>query len=192
MAEIKGPGSRDWLLENGFVVGDKIDRAYMQDDGTLVGMLSADNILFLHEDKDNTAANDRLPMFGSGQTPREGVYPLPRSQGSYWFRLSGAPAAEMMSKLCSVDLRPHKFSNLQIAKTSMVGTTVFIIRRDYDGMLAYHLIGDLSYTSYLWPVFSEAMREWARLLAWSVLFRAAMRISNIRDNPNTARIVPGE
>lgn len=161
MAEIKGPGVRDWLSHHGFITAEQIDRAYVQDDKTVVGLLAANNVLFLKEDEGHAAQGSRLPLFGTGKVVHDGVYPLPRFQGSYWFRLSGSRSADMMSMLCSVDLRPHRFADLQIAKTMMVGTTVFIIRQDHDNTLAYHLIGDLSYTSYLWPTLTAAMKKFS-------------------------------
>lgn len=160
MAEIKGPRVRDWLRQNGFTAGRQLDRAYLQKDGTLVGLLSDNDILFLREGEEGAADESRLPLFGMGKMPQDGVYPLPRFQSSCWFRLSGASAAEAASKLCGVDLRPHRFADLQIAKTLVAETPFFIIRQDTD-VLSYHLIGDLSYTSYLWPVFIEAMKEFA-------------------------------
>jgi sarcosine oxidase subunit gamma len=89
----------------------------------------------------------------------DGTYLTPRASSHAWFRITGVQAPAMFSKICGIDLRPHKFADLAIAQTSVAKLTGIIIRDDIAGVHAFHLLADSASGEYLWDCVIDAMAE---------------------------------
>ena len=87
------------------------------------------------------------------------TYPVPRADTNCWFALTGRHAAEMMAKLCGVDLRPHKFAEGAIAQTSIARLNTIVLRADLGETPAYYLLTDIASASYMWASLIDAMDE---------------------------------
>ena len=89
----------------------------------------------------------------------DGCYRVARDETSCWLLLSGAHAAEMLAKVCAVDLRPRAFAPDAIAQTNVARLNAVVIRGDIGPVPAYDLITDHASAVYLWGALLDAMAE---------------------------------
>ncbi len=101
---------------------------------------------------------DRLEAARAREKPN-GCYTMPRADSHAWFRIAGRDAARMLAKLCRVDLRPHRFDDLEIAQTIVARLSAIVVRDDIGESLAYHLLADSASALCLWDCLVEAMAE---------------------------------
>jgi sarcosine oxidase gamma subunit len=153
-AGAKGPALRDFLDGGGFRLGTAVNRAYRQDGGALLALLSPTEVLWLG------------PCDGAGILPWQSedaaplapaVYAVPRRGGTFWFHIEGTAARDGFSRLCGIDFRDGAFPDLHVAQTLAARVSVVIIREDQSGSAAYHLIGDISLAAYMWEALATAM-----------------------------------
>lgn len=142
-AGIKGPGTRNWLVAQGYRSPPPANQAVRLPSGLIVAMLGENEALIL--DPDGTAP---LWSFSTGAPLAPGVYPTPRAEGTFWVTVAGAAAPAMFAMLCGVDLRRKAFPDLRVAQTTVAKVSAIIVRDDTAGE-AFHLLGDLSLASYL-------------------------------------------
>ena len=131
------------------------NRAINLDDGCVVARLSQEEHLILC----NPFGEEHLSFKADSQFPR--VYDLPRSDSHSWFALTGQLAAEVLSKICAVDMRLHKFENSSIAQTSIAKINGIIIRNDLNELAlpCFYILADISYAEFLWHSIKDAMQE---------------------------------
>lgn len=163
-AGFKGRDALAWLSGQGFEVGEPLNRAWRQADGALVAKLAPTEALLL-------PAYPWRPV-PVVTPPADGrlCFPVPRRDGSLWFRVTGAEAAAMFAKLCGVDLTPSSFPDLSIAQTSLARMSGIVIREDIardeisgareTPLLSYHLLADSASAGYLWDCLTDAMAEY--------------------------------
>jgi len=158
----KGKGTADWLAGQGLVVPAEPNRTAAQPDGSLALRLAQEEIFLLGDLRGQGALGRRLhdAWLAAGTPPASARgFVLPRADTHAWFLVSGERAAEMLAKICGVDLRPEKFENGRIAQTSAAKMGVVIARDDQGGTLAYHLVADSASAEYLWGCVIDAMAE---------------------------------
>jgi sarcosine oxidase subunit gamma len=73
--------------------------------------------------------------------------------------VQGDSAPDMLSKLCAVDLRPHKFDDLNIAQTSVARLNAIVLRADAGGRLTYHLLADSASAAYMLACLRDSAEE---------------------------------
>jgi len=82
---------------------------------------------------------------------RERVTITDVTHGRAQLRLVGPASAELLSRLCGLDLAPGRVADHSAHQTSVAKTTQLVIRSDLpDGVLSYVLIGARSLGEYLW------------------------------------------
>jgi sarcosine oxidase, subunit gamma len=143
-AGVKGPRTRQWLGDMGYRPLPPPNFAIRSSSGPLVVMLGESEALLL-----DAASRAALWSFGSGAAISPGVYPVARSEGSFWVAISGRTAPDMFACVCSVDLRPGSFRDLQVAQTMIAKASAIIIRDDAFGDPTFHVLGDISLAPYL-------------------------------------------
>lgn len=156
-AGFKGPGMADWLGSKDATLGPESNRAYPLANGILAARLAPSEVLLLgglHGDAAPIAAFERAWSYDAA-----GVWPVPRRDASFWFAITGERSAAMFAKICGVDLRPKAFANHTIAQTSVARTNCIVIRDDFGGAPAYHLLGDSASASFAWTSLLDAMQE---------------------------------
>ncbi len=158
-AGYKGRDTRAWLGARGIRVPEEDNRALRQDDGWLAARLAPGEVLLLAGLDGDPATADRLAADWSPD-PDPGTYPVPRTDTNCWFAITGRHGAEMMAKLCGVDLRPHKFPDGAIAQTSVARLNAIVLRADLGATVAYHLLTDSASASYMWSCVIDAMAEY--------------------------------
>lgn len=71
----------------------------------------------------------------------------------------------MMAKLCAVDLRPHRFTDLCAAQTSVARLNSIVLRADTANQLTYHLLADSASAVYLLACLIDSAAEFGGRLA---------------------------
>ena len=154
----KGRETVTWLRDQGIDVGDQDNLAYRQTDGALAAKLAPREVLLISDVAGRSTICDRLAGTASIEEEVE-AFPVPRGDGYFWFLVSGEHVGAMFAKICGVDLRASKFSQLEIAQTSVARMNVVVIRDDLGDTPAYHILGDVASASYLWVCLLDAMGE---------------------------------
>jgi len=72
------------------------------------------------------------------------------------FNLVGPKAADVLSKLTSLDLRPHSFPNGACAQGGLARVHAIIHREDWGQLPAYRLLFDREHGEYGWEVIRRA------------------------------------
>lgn len=152
-------GWRVWsvLAEQGLSCPQVNNTATVQPDGAVCLRLGDSEAFLLAK---IARASESAPAWACLE-PAHGFYPVPRRDTHVWLLLTGAAAPSVLSKLCAVDLRPHKFAELQVAQTSIAGVGATVLRRDREQIPSFHLLADTSSASYLWRELLHASAEHA-------------------------------
>jgi sarcosine oxidase subunit gamma len=162
-AGFKGAGAPSWAENQGIKLPDSANTSIVQPEGCLVAKLSDQELLIL---SDIFAKSHQVAALGE-QSTRDHLendtqtYLLPRGDSHCWLAVTGNQAAEMFSKVCGVDLRPHKFALGNIAQTSVAKISAVVIRQDLGETLSYYILCDISATEFLWDCLLDAMQEYA-------------------------------
>ncbi len=154
----KGWNIAPWLGGHGAALGEESNRAYPQADGTRIARLSPGEALVLADRTGNGPLVETLGAAWS-MADADGCYRVARDETSCWLLLSGAHAAEMLAKVCAVDLRPRAFAPDAIAQTNVARLNAVVIRGDIGPVPAYDLITDHASAVYLWGALLDAMAE---------------------------------
>jgi sarcosine oxidase subunit gamma len=154
-AGFKGSGTVEWLEAEGVPL--PATNQAKPASGELVVRLGTREVLVLSQSEGPGLA-DRLQATWPTSTAGPRGYPVPRQDSHFWFLLKGEHAPACLAKLCAVDLRPHRFAELEVAQTQAMRLSVIIIR-DAGLPPAFHLLGDSASTEYAWDCLVDAMRE---------------------------------
>lgn len=152
----KGPGTAQWLSHQSVDLPHSPNCSTRQSDGSLVARLSDHEHLVLGNIAADAPMPDNLQQRWEQDNPTQ-CYPLPRADSHSWLVLKGAAAAQLMSSLCAIDLRPESFDNGSVAQTSVARANTIIIRDDADH-LRFHLLSDVSMAMYMWEVLLESVK----------------------------------
>ena len=159
---IKGPGTCEWLSEQGLAIPDESNRALRQDDGALLARLADSEVLILCDLDQQSLHIERLIEAWQGAVnplaTRRGFI-VPRQDSHAWFRLTGRETAATLAKLCAVDLRASAFDQLQVAQTSVARLNAVVIRDDVADIPAFHLLADFASAGYCWECLLDAGAE---------------------------------
>ncbi len=154
--------SRDtvaWLQSQGIVVPEQPNRAQAQDDGSLVARLSNDEHVIMEALRGSDLPT-RLDAAWRIDAARM-CYRMPRAHSYAWLAVTGEQSSTMFSKVCGVDLRPHKFARGDIAQTSLARINAVIIRVDIGVTPAFYILADSASAEFLWMCLIDAMQEYA-------------------------------
>ncbi len=161
-AGFRGRNIAPWFEQQHNIVLPAVNQALMTEDGLLVSCLSHTEVLLLEDIESGgdvfTSILDKTGTESISSVHPE-IYYLPRQTSHSCFFTSGEHCARLFSKLCGVDLRTGKFSNMSIVQTSLARASVIIIRRDLNETPGYFILNDSSLTEYLWDCLLDAMQE---------------------------------
>ena len=156
---IKGRDTLDWLRGLEFDFNDTPNRTHCQSDGTVLAVLSPNEVTLLSPLTDpNLALMDLIDTCSLDDGMR--CYPVPRADTNFEFLVSGRHSAEMFSKVCGVSLGPRDFPANYLAQTSVACVNAIILRADIRKNLAYRILGDSSSAEYMWDCLVDAMVEY--------------------------------
>ncbi|MFJ3483004.1 sarcosine oxidase subunit gamma [Pseudomonas sp. NPDC090202] len=153
----RGRETADYLQARGFSLPDAPNRAVSQSDGSHVARLSQTEYLILGSPHDHgERIADEEARWELDHTAN---YLLPRQDSHAWLQLSGVCIAEVMAKLCGVDLRPHAFAPGAVAQTSAARINVIVINVGDQTQPAFQILFDRASLAYFKDAVIDAMAE---------------------------------
>jgi len=155
---LKGSGAFGWLEEQGMQVPKFPNQSVRQQDGGVIARLSIDEFLIFNSLIPGSTLAVRLQDRQEFKTARK-LHVLPRRDSHGWLALTGTYASTTLAKLCGVDLRPHKFAELEVAQTLVAQVNTLILRLDLAETPCFFILCDVSVTEYLWDTMLDAIAE---------------------------------
>ena len=150
---IKGSEPERWLQPQGYTIDEALNKAYQQEDGSLICRLSTNELLWLSRLHSPTRVVEISQPDGR-------CYPLARQDSHVEFIIVGRSSANMMAKLCGVDLTPQVFENLRVVQTSVARLSAIIVRADIAAYPGYRILVDSASARYFWQCLLDAMAEY--------------------------------
>ena len=90
-----------------------------------------------------------------------GVWPLYCQHSHAWLQLAGESRAEVMAKICGVDLSEGVFPLGSVAQTQAARVSVIVAaHQDRGGQSVFSMFVDQSLARHLWEAIEDAMAEW--------------------------------
>lgn len=80
------------------------------------------------------------------------------THGRFELRLVGPAAAELMSRVCSLDFDERAFPSASAKETSVARTRQLVVRSDLGDLPAFRLIGGRALGAYVWDTLMQAGR----------------------------------
>lgn len=153
----RGTDSAAYLLARGFTLPDSPNRAVTQADGSHVARLSQTEYLVLGSllDRGERIADEEARW----EMDHNANYLLPREDSHGWLVLSGVHIAEVMAKLCGVDLRPQAFAPGAVAQTSAARINVIVINLGSVATPVFQILFDRASLDYFKGALIDAMSE---------------------------------
>ena len=150
---VRGVRAREWLKSESLPHELQPNTIEMASDNRLVMALSAREFWLL--DPDNLSQGTE-PTF---ERREPGVWPLYNQHSHAWLVLSGEPRADMLAKLCGVDLRLTAFPLGSVAQTQMALVSTVIAHHLWRGEPIFSLFIDQSLAEFAWQALQDAMAE---------------------------------
>lgn len=153
----RGQQSAAYLQARGFTLPDAPNRAVTQADGSHVARLSQTEYFILGslQDRGERIADEEARW----ELDHSANYLLPREDSHAWLQLSGVCIAEVMAKLCGVDLRPQAFPSGAVAQTSAARINVIVINLGDEHLPCLQILCDRASVTYFWEAMLDAMQE---------------------------------
>lgn len=148
---VRGSGAVGALQEAGWPVPEKPNQVCASD-SRLVARLGATEHWLL-----STTPTDTLTV--PEATATGVLYSVPCQDSHACFALRGDVRAEVMSKLCGVDMREAAFPVGSVAQTSVALISAIVLHTELYGAPGFCLLCDSSYADYLWSALLDAMSE---------------------------------
>lgn len=161
----KNEGAPQWLASKGVAIPDTANRAVRQTDGGLCARLGGTDMLVVCDPSGHGSLPRRLLMDWAADSVRPRGWDAHREDGFCWFLLMGSRAPEFWSRVCSVDMRPGSFADLDVAQTRAFGLGGVIVRADIAGIPGYHMFFDIACSDYLIHCVPTVMTEFGGRLA---------------------------
>lgn len=153
----RGQEAAAYLSSYGFQLPQQPNQAIQQEDGCWVLRLSLTEYCVLGSLQD---FGERVSQLEQGwQMDECANYLLPRQDSHAWIQLSGAPVAEVMAKLCAVDMRLDVFQVGQIAQTSVARINAIVVNVSDPNTHKFNILCDRAAALYLWGVLEDAIQE---------------------------------
>lgn len=154
----RGPDSAEYLQKRGYNLPTTPNQVLCQHDGGMVARLSQTEYLLLgslHDMGARIALEENIWELDERRN-----YLLPRQDSHAWLQLSGVHYAEVMAKVCGVDLRPTTFAPGAVAQTSAARINVIVLRPDAPtNDCCLHILCDRASVQYFWEAMLDAMHE---------------------------------
>ncbi|MBX8514102.1 sarcosine oxidase [Pseudomonas cichorii] len=153
----RGTQSAEYLQARGFTLPDVPNQAVHQADGSHVARLSQTEYLILGSlnDQGERIADEEARW----ELDHSANYLLPRQDSHAWLQLSGACIAEVMAKLCGVDLRTQAFGQGAVAQTSAARINVIVINTGRGTTPCFQILCDRASLEYFKGAVLDAMNE---------------------------------
>ena len=152
---VRGVVAREWLSSQGHTLPDAPNQIVASGGSGWVMSLSHREFWLLQPHSE--ASLGRPPS----EAVTAGVWPLYCQHSHAWLQLAGEPRAEIMAKLCGVDLSEAAFPLGSVAQTQAARVSVVIAAHQNDNdHPVFSMFVDQSLARYLWEAIEDAMGEW--------------------------------
>ena len=161
----KGADTADWLRQQGVTMPTQPNSACQTEQGITVARLSQNEFLILDSVAEPGAkiaeAGLEIAQLETDWSMNlaQRTYLLPRADSHAWLALTGAFASQVLSKICAVDMRLHKFAQHSVAQTSVARSNAIVVRADQGSTPCFFVLADLSTAEFLWHGLLDAMDE---------------------------------
>lgn len=88
-----------------------------------------------------------------------GIYPVYCHDSYTWLAMAGDNLADIMAKVCAVDLRAESFAPGDLVMTSLARVGGIICHHSMAGMSVFSIFSDSASAGYLWDALLDAMAE---------------------------------
>ena len=151
---VRGAGAREWLLSQGHALPDAPNQIVASGESGFVMSLSHREFWLLQPDSHASKGRPASEAVASG------VWPLYCQHSHAWLQLAGEPRAEVMAKLCGVDLSEAAFPLGSVAQTQAARVSVIIAaHQNENDQTVFSMFVDQSLARYLWKAIEDAMAE---------------------------------
>jgi len=152
---VRGAGAREWLLSQGHSLPDAPNQIVADGQSGFVMSLSHREFWLLQPASEASSGRP------ASEAVAAGVWPLYCQHSHAWLQLAGEPRAEVMAKLCGVDLSDADFPLGSVAQTQAARVSVIVAaHQSENGQPAFSIFVDHSLARYLWEAIEDAMAEW--------------------------------
>jgi sarcosine oxidase subunit gamma len=154
----KGRGTIPAMQARGIVAEATPNRAFHQPDGGLCLVLAASEVILLS----NLAGDgERFAQLEDSWRieDEERTYPMRRRDSHAWLAVAGKALPDMFAKICAIDLRRDKFTDLAITQTSIAKMSAILTRVDTGGNTVFHLLVDSAAALYFCDCLLDASAE---------------------------------
>jgi len=152
---VRGGGAREWLLSQGHALPAAPNQIVASGESGFVMSLSHREFWLLQP----------VSEASSGRPASEAVapslWPLYCQHSHAWLQLAGEPRAEVMAKLCGVDLSEAAFPLGSVAQTQAARVSVIVAaHQNENDQPVFSIFVDQSLARYVWEAMEDAMGEW--------------------------------
>ena len=152
---VRGAAAGEWLSHQGHTLPDAPNQIIASGESGFVMSLSHREFWLLQPVGE--ASSDRP----ASDAVASGVWPLYCQHSHAWLQLAGEPRAEVMAKLCGVDLSEAAFPLGSVAQTQAARVSVIIAaHQNENDQPVFSFFVDQSLARYLWEAIEDAMAEW--------------------------------
>ena len=152
---VRGAGAREWLLSQGHALPDAPNRFVANGESDFVMSLGHREFWLLQPVSESSSGRPASEAVASG------VWPLYCQHSHAWLQLAGESRAEVMAKLCGVDLSEAAFPPGSVAQTQAARVSVIIAaHQNENDQPVFSIFVDHSLARYLWEAIEDAMAEW--------------------------------
>jgi sarcosine oxidase subunit gamma len=152
---VRGVGAREWLASQGHTLPDAPNQIVASGETGFVMSLSHREFWLLQPDSGTSLGRP------ASEAVAAGVWPLYCQHSHAWLQLAGETRAEVMAKLCGVDLSETAFPLGLVAQTQAARVSVIIAaHQNENDQPVFSMFVDQSLARYLWEAIEDAMGEW--------------------------------
>jgi sarcosine oxidase subunit gamma len=152
----RGANAELYLQQADLPVPPKPNQCLVGNNGELVLRLSQKEFWVLD---DLTSESDSVNKLNQQTLPSDNFYSLFCQDSHAWFMLTGDHLADVMAKVCGVDLRADNFPTGSIAQTSLARVNAIIVSHQVNGIPVFSVLSDSASSEYLWGALLDAMQE---------------------------------
>ena len=151
---VRGAGAREWLLSQRHTLPNAPNQIVGSGESGFVMSLSQREFWLLQPVGEASSGRPASEAVASG------VWPLYCQHSHAWLQLAGEPRAEVMAKLCGVDLSEAAFPLGSVTQTQAARVSVIIAaHQNENGQPVFSIFVDQSLARYLWEAIEDAMGE---------------------------------
>ncbi len=148
---VRGPGALSWLAQQGLPQPAAANQAATDEQGRWV--------LRLGQTEHWLLANPWRTDVPLPDISGERCYPVYCEDSRCWFALTGNHRAEVMAKVCAVNLRPEAFALGAVVQTSLARVNAVVVHHQINGQPLFSIFSDSASAEYLWSALLDAMDE---------------------------------